>query len=178
MLFFLSQRWFGFWQVPLSVINVNLSMFEKELFCIMAGTQYIQAEMFSLIPFLNVPSGERTKHFQRVHSAPSEEEEKRPAPACQQNVELVLGVSLWKSSGRHQRMQNSMFFCATYLSFHIGVKHLSLCIMANMQQSPWGILFSCSVAINTSHCKFVNIMFLFNKKDLTYSIRGVLECNG
>lgn len=33
------------------MINVNLSLFERELFCIMAETQYIQAEMFSLIPF-------------------------------------------------------------------------------------------------------------------------------
>lgn len=35
----------------LGVINVNLSVFERELFCITAEAQYIQAEMFSLISF-------------------------------------------------------------------------------------------------------------------------------
>lgn len=69
------------------MINVSLPVFERELFCIMAETQYIQAEMFTN-PLSNIPSGERTKHFQHVHTAPSQEEEKRPAPACQQNGSL------------------------------------------------------------------------------------------
>ncbi len=92
----------------LSMINVNLSWFEREFF-LHHGRNTIHPGWDVLTnPLSNVPSGERTKHFQHVHSAPSQGEEKRPASACQQNVELVLGASLWNSCGRHHRMQNSM----------------------------------------------------------------------